>query len=129
MEEETVVDLRIDLIKKAIEIKLGKFFDEESGEITQRKYDDITLVNRCGDVSRVTNKIIGGEIKTFSVQGRKPAIFYETNGDSLEIASAFNTANHAYVVDDKDKVWDPITKIWGSLDEKEFLSRLKTKNN
>lgn len=128
MEEESFTDPRIAKIKSAIEKKLGKTADIETGVITQKSFGEITLLNRCGDVSRATNSVISGDIKTYSVQGRTPTIVYEHDGVTLEISTAFDTANHSYVVDPSGKVWDPITRSWGNLDEEEYLSRLKNKS-
>jgi hypothetical protein len=125
MEKENPLESKVEIIKGAIEENLGKVFDEKTGRVKQRKFDNIILTNRCGDVSKITNEIIQGEVKTFTAQGKNPAIFYEHGGSSLEIASAHDTAHHAYVVDGEQNVWDPITRIWGSMGEKGYLSRLK----
>lgn len=113
MEEETFTDPRIELIKTEIERGMGKVMNESTGQIEQRIFENITLTNRCGDVSKITNKVIGGEIKTFSGQGNNPSVSYEHESTSFEIASAYNTVIHAYVVDNEGNAWDPITSIWG----------------
>lgn len=128
MEKDNPLESRVEIIKGAIEEILGKVFDEKTGRVEQRKFDDITLTNRCGDVSRITNEVIRGELKTFTAQGKNPTIFYEHGGSSFEIASAHNAAYHAYVIDGEQNVWDPITRIWGDISEEEYLSRLKTKS-
>ncbi len=127
MEVETISDPRIEVVKSVVENKLGKVFDETTGEISQRRFDDIILVNRCGDVSKVTNEVIRGKIQTYTIRGNRPVITYQDNNKATEIASVFSIANHAYVIDKEGNVWDPITRTWGDLKEKEYLSRLKTK--
>ena len=129
MSEEVSINPQEQEVKSAIEQKLGRFFDEATGVIVQRKFEKIPLVNRCGDVSRVTLEVIGGEVRTFSVRGENPSIHYVHENESVEIGSAFNTANHAYVVDENGRVWDPITRVWGDIDDEEYRSRLQVKTS
>ena len=69
-----------------------------------------------------------GRLGFFQLGGRTPQFFYVHEGESVEIGSAFDTANHAYVVDEKGRVWDPITRVWGNVDDEEYRSRLQVKN-
>ena len=75
MSEEEAVNSKEQTIRAAIEQKMGKVFIEETSEIVQRQFEEIPLVNRCGDVSRITQKVIGGEIRVFSARGENPSIF------------------------------------------------------
>lgn len=117
-------DILVKNIKDLLEKRFGTVINADTGEITHKPFDDINLNGHCGDVSKITNSIVQGEIVGKNIQGTHPSISYKENDKVSEIASGYNLAIHSYVLDGEGNVWDPITKNWGNLKEKDYLEKL-----
>lgn len=116
---------KIALIRKLVEKRFGPTFDESSQKITNKPYDEINLSYNCGEISRIAGSVVGGDVQQKVIRGHNPVMtFINDDGEQVEIASGNTQAIHSYVVDENDMVWDPITEIWGTMPESEFLDRI-----
>lgn len=112
-------------IKNRIQNRFKRVHDEQTGNLVSKPYDEINLSSHCGEVSRFSQQVVGGEIRQKITTGNRPSIFYlDSTGKKVEIASGYARAVHSYVVDEKGKVWDPITNNWGLIEEKEYLDNM-----
>jgi len=112
-------------IKSQIQNRFGRLFDPQTGEIKEIPYKEINLRYHCGEVAEITAKIVNGKVKEQQARGNNPNILYrEENDEKTEVASGYTFAIHRYVVDERGRVWDPITNNWGDLTEEEYLQRL-----
>jgi len=116
---------KIALIRKLVEKKFGPTIDLSDQKITNKPYDEINIAYNCNGVSRIVENVVGGEIKQKIVRGHNPSLsFINDNGEQIELAGENTQAIHSYVVDENKMVWDPITNVWGTMRESEFLERI-----
>lgn len=112
-------------IKKVLEKRFGQVFDLDTGQMEQRPWEHTNLHSHCGEISRITQEIVGGVRREKVAHGRDITLRYtHPNGTEEQIASGYEIAVHAYTVDDEGKVWDPTTEVWGDTTENEYLDRI-----
>jgi hypothetical protein len=116
-------------IKETLKVQLlnrfGQVMNLGSGEMGKRSWEEVNLLGNCGEVSRITQEVVGGEIK--ELVHTKPGarmIYLDGQGNSKVIADGHTFAVHSYVVADDNKVWDPTLEQWGSASEEEYLSHI-----
>jgi hypothetical protein len=97
-------------IGKKIERRFGRAFDDPEMDFNKHDYE----------VLMVTRKVVGGEIKQ-EITGE-----YNTkivNIFDIVEAKISSPRIHWYVLDPGGKVWNPNTRTWGTMTEKEYLKK------
>jgi len=115
-------------IQQKLETRFGEVVDPDTQTVSHKPFHEINFYGHCGEISRITHEIIGGQIKQKVKKGSNPTLYFINHfGKEIEIASGHTEAKHSYVVDNGQMVWDPITRMWGTVNEKEYLKRIINK--
>ena len=70
---------------------------------------------------------LGFEVIPYGYEHTCPTIAKKDRLIKGDVKNIIRKAPDFIIIDKEGNVWDPITRTWGDLKEKEYLSRLKTK--
>lgn len=123
-ERQELEDLK-DTVKSQLLERFGQVMNLDTMQIEYRPWEEINLLGNCGEVSEITQKIVGGEKKELiHTKPNAELTYVDISGNSKVIADGHTYAIHSYVVADDLKVWDPTLDCWGNTDETEYLSHI-----
>lgn len=86
----------------------------------------LPLQNKGQVISSMTALVVPGERKIIEItRPRKAAIvFHAMDGLCTKLLASPSAGPHWYVKAEDGKIWCPVSGVWGTMDEQQYLSRI-----